>query len=77
LTRKLAHITATRQAQLASKYNDAVVRGYTHTIKDYMGYMDIASPSEALQNAKDSLREVAMSSLDGAMKIYPIQFTPL
>ncbi|KAJ7255631.1 hypothetical protein C8J57DRAFT_1075307, partial [Mycena rebaudengoi] len=77
LTRKLAHITATRQAQLASKYSDAVVRGYSHSVREYMGYLDIASPAEALQNAKDSLRELAMSSLDGSMKVYPVQMTPL
>ncbi|KAJ7307768.1 hypothetical protein DFH08DRAFT_651710, partial [Mycena albidolilacea] len=78
LTRKLSHITDTRQAQLASKYADAVVRGYSHTIHQYMGYLDIASPAEAFQNAKDSLREAAMSSLDGSMKlVYPIQLTPL
>ncbi|KAJ7793784.1 hypothetical protein B0H14DRAFT_3497717 [Mycena olivaceomarginata] len=64
LTRKLAHITATRQAQLAVKYSDTVVRGYSNTVREYMGYLDIASPAEALQNAKDSLREAAMSSLD-------------
>ncbi|KAJ7487013.1 hypothetical protein FB451DRAFT_1554137 [Mycena latifolia] len=77
LTRKLAHITATRQAQLAAKYSDAVVRGYSHTVREYMGYLDIASPAEALQNAKDSLREAAMSSLDGSMKVYPVQMSPL
>jgi hypothetical protein len=37
LTRKLAHITATRQAQLAAKYSDTVVRGYFHTVREYMG----------------------------------------
>ncbi|KAJ7438411.1 hypothetical protein B0H11DRAFT_2105041 [Mycena galericulata] len=77
LTRQLSHITATRQAQLASKYSDAVVRGYSHTIRQYMGYLDISSPAEALQDAKDSLREAAMSSLDGSMNIYPVQMTPL
>ncbi|KAJ6575756.1 hypothetical protein DFH09DRAFT_1361850 [Mycena vulgaris] len=77
LTRKLAHITTTRQAQLAAKYSDAVVRGYSHTVREYMGYLDIASPAEALQNAKDSLREAAMSSLDGSMKVYPVQMSPL
>ncbi|KAJ7493835.1 hypothetical protein FB451DRAFT_1122358 [Mycena latifolia] len=77
LTRKLAHITATRQAQLAAKYSDAVVRGYSHTVREYMGYLDIASPAEALQNAKDSLREAAMSSLDGSMKVFPVQMSPL
>ncbi|KAF8526972.1 hypothetical protein BU17DRAFT_40150 [Hysterangium stoloniferum] len=77
LTRKLAHITATRQAQLATKYSDAVVRGRTHTVREYMGYLDIASPAEALQAAKDSLRESAMSSLNGAMKVYPVHLTPI
>ncbi|KAJ7199019.1 hypothetical protein GGX14DRAFT_373421 [Mycena pura] len=77
LTRQLSHITDTRQAQLASKYADAVVRGYSHTVRQYMGYMDISSPAEALQDAKDSLREAAMSSLDGSMNVYPVQLTPL
>ncbi|KAF7303430.1 ZnMc domain-containing protein [Mycena indigotica] len=77
VTQQLAHITATRQAQLASKYADAVVRGYSHAVHDYMGYLDIASPGEALQSAKDSLREAAMSSLDGSMKVYPVQLSPL
>lgn len=36
LTRKLSHITAARQAQLAAKYSDAVVRGYSHTMREYM-----------------------------------------
>ncbi|KAJ7445919.1 hypothetical protein FB451DRAFT_1568024 [Mycena latifolia] len=77
LTRQLSHITDTRQAQLAAKYSDAVVRGYSHTIRQYMGYLDISSPAEALQDAKDSLREAAMSSLDGSMNVYPVQMTPL
>ena len=49
LTRQLAHITDTRQAQLASKYTDAVVRGYSHTVRRYMGYLDIKDPAESLQ----------------------------
>ncbi|KAF7299403.1 ZnMc domain-containing protein [Mycena indigotica] len=77
LTRKLAHITASRQSLLAEKYNDAVVRGHLHTIKEYLGYLDIASPAAALQSAKDSLREASMSSLDGSMKVYPVQLSPL
>ena len=62
---------------MAAKYSDAVVRGYSHAVRDYMGYLDISSPAEALQSAKDSLRESAASSLDGALKVYPIQLTPL
>ncbi|KAJ7302775.1 hypothetical protein DFH08DRAFT_977621 [Mycena albidolilacea] len=83
LTRKLAHITATRQAQLAAKYSDAVVRGYSYTVCEYMGYLDIATPRKhfgwdiRVENAKDSLREAAMSSLDGNMKFYPVQLSPI
>ena len=77
VTRKLAHITSIREAQLAAKHADAVVRGYSHTIRQYLGYMDIKSPSEMLQDAKDSFREAATSSLDGAMNIYPVQMSPI
>ena len=77
LTRKLAHTTAIREAQLASKYSDAVVRGYTHNVREYVGYLDVKSAAEALQDAKDSLREAAMSSLDGSLKVYPVQMTPI
>jgi len=77
LTRRLAHITAIRESQLASKYADAVVRGYSHVIRQYLGYMDIKTPAETLQDAKDSLRESAMSSLDGSMKVYPVQMAPI
>ena len=77
LTRTLAHVTATREAQLASKYADAVVRGFSHTIREYMGHLDIKSSAEFLQDAKDSLREAAMSSFDGSMKVYPVQMSPI
>ncbi|KAJ7349693.1 hypothetical protein DFH08DRAFT_996975 [Mycena albidolilacea] len=60
LTRKLAHITATRQAQLAAKYSDTVVRGCSHTVREYMRYLDIASPAEALQH--ESLSGAALSN---------------
>ncbi|KAF8165904.1 hypothetical protein B0H34DRAFT_780581 [Crassisporium funariophilum] len=77
LTRRLAHITSIRESQLASKHADAVVRGYSHVIRQYMGFMDIKTPAEILQDAKDALRESAMSSLDGSMKIYPVQMQPI
>ncbi|KAJ6453770.1 hypothetical protein C8R45DRAFT_1112322 [Mycena sanguinolenta] len=53
LTRRLAHITDMRQAQLAAKY------------------------AGLSRDVKDSLREAAMSSLDGSMSIYPVQLTLL
>ena len=77
VTRRLSHITPIREAQLASKYGDAVVRGYSHTIRQYLGYMDVTSASEFLQNAKDALRRSASSSLDGSLKVYPVQMQPI
>jgi hypothetical protein len=77
LTRKLAHITAVREAQLASKYADAVVQGFYHNIRQYFGYLDIKSSAEFLQDAKDSFREAAMSSMDGALKVFPVQMMPI
>lgn len=47
--------------------------GYSHTIRQYLGYMDIKSPAELLQDVKDSFRESSASFLDGSMKVYPIQ----
>lgn len=77
LTRRLAHITALRQNQLTTKWADAVVRGYYHNIREYMGYMDIKNSAEVLQDAKDSLREASASPLDGALKVYPVQMSPI
>jgi len=77
VTPKLAHITSIREAQLAAKQADAVVRGYPHTIRQYLGYMDIKSPAEMLQDAKDAFREAPTSSLDGALNIYPVQMSPI
>ncbi|THH31771.1 hypothetical protein EUX98_g2429 [Antrodiella citrinella] len=77
VTRKLAHTTAVREAQLAAKYSDAVVRGYSHNVREYVGYLDVKSAAEALQDAKDALREAAMSSLDGSLNVYPVQMTPI
>ncbi|KAH7027231.1 uncharacterized protein B0I36DRAFT_247443, partial [Microdochium trichocladiopsis] len=76
VTRQLAHITALEEAKLASKYTDAVVRGHSHTVRGYMGHLDIKSVAESLQDAKDSLRESALSSLYSASKVYPVAMLP-
>ena len=61
VTRELAHITPIREAELAAKHADAVVRGYSHNIRQYLGYMDIKSSAKILQDAKDALHEAASS----------------
>ncbi|KAF9530510.1 hypothetical protein CPB83DRAFT_763109 [Crepidotus variabilis] len=75
--RRLGRITAIREAQLAAKHADAVVRGFSHLIRQYTAYLDIKTPSEMLQDAKDALRESATSSLDGSLKVYPVQMQPV
>lgn len=76
-TRRLTHVTAIREGQLGSKYADAVVRGHSHTVRQYLGYLDIKSAAELLQEAKDALRESASTSLDGSMRVYPVQLQPI
>lgn len=76
LTRRLAHVTAIEEAKLASKYADAVVRGYSHTVRGFMGHLDIKTIAESLQDAKDSFRESALSSVYTASTVYPVAMQP-
>ena len=50
---------------------------YSHIIRQYLGYMDIKSPAELLQDVKDSFRESSAGSLGGSMKVYPVQMSPV
>ncbi|KAI0058158.1 hypothetical protein BV25DRAFT_1296423 [Artomyces pyxidatus] len=77
VTRLLAHITAVHENRLAAKYGDVVVRGHLHTVREYLGYLDVKSTAESLQSAKDSLRESAMSSVYGSRVIYPVLMQPV
>jgi hypothetical protein len=77
LTRRLGHITAIEEAKLGSKYADAVVRGYSHTVRGFMGHLDIKSTAESLHDAKDSLRESALSSVYAASQVYPVAMHPI
>ncbi len=61
LTRKLAHITGTQNAILSNKYANAVVRGHTHTVRELLGHLDVRTTAEMLQDAKDALRESALT----------------
>ncbi|KAI0050873.1 hypothetical protein FA95DRAFT_1676382 [Auriscalpium vulgare] len=77
VTRLLAHITAVHENRLAAKYGDVVVRGRIHTVREFLGYLDVKSTAEALQAAKDSLRESAMSSVYSSRVIYPVLMQPV
>ncbi|KAH7304523.1 hypothetical protein B0I35DRAFT_494848 [Stachybotrys elegans] len=76
LTRSLAHISALEEAKLAAKHGDAVVRGYSRTVRGFLGHLDIKSVAESLQDAKDSLRDSALSSLYTASSVYPVAMMP-
>ena len=76
-TRLIANTSAARQAKLSFLYNDAVVRGHLHDVRECMAQLDIKSTAEFLQDAKDSLRESAVASLYGASRILPVIMQPL
>lgn len=76
IKRRLAHITAIKEAELSSQYADAAVRGDSHTVRGFMDRLDIKGSGESLQDAKDSLRESALSSVYAASKVYPVDMQP-
>lgn len=76
LTRRLAHISALQDAKLSAKYADAVARGHAHTVRGFLGHLDIKSVAESLQDAKDSFRQSALSSLYTASNVYPVTMQP-
>lgn len=72
LTRRLVHTSAIEEAKLSSKYADAVVRGYSHTVRGFKGHLDIKSVAELPQDAKGSMHESALSSLYTASAVHPV-----
>lgn len=77
VTRKLVHISQSEQGKLAMKNADSVVRGYSHIVREALGHLDVATPAELLQDAKDAFRTTAISSLFGASKVYPVLMSPV
>lgn len=76
VTRRLAHISQAVNSRLSMKYLDAVVRGYYHVVREMVGLMDVKSPAELLQDAKDSFRESALSSVFTASRVWPVLMGP-
>lgn len=66
-----------QEAKLESLFSDLVVRGYYHEIKRILGYIDVASPAEILEDVKSKMRESSMLSLDESETIYPVQMMPV
>lgn len=65
-----------QEEKISNFYNDAVVRGHYHEVLTLLGFLNVASPSEALENTKQKIRSSLRRSLDGSTDIYPVQFQP-
>lgn len=65
-----------QEEAISSFYNDAVVRGHYHEALTLLGFLNVASPSEALEKTKQKMRASLRRSLDGSTDIYPVQFQP-
>lgn len=65
-----------QEEQISNFYNDAVVRGHYHEVLTLLGFLNVASPSEALESTKQKMRSSLRRSLDGSTDIYPVQFQP-
>lgn len=65
-----------QEEQISNFYNDAVVRGHYHEVLTILGFLNVSSPSEALENTKQKMRSSLRRSLDGSTDIYPVQFQP-
>ncbi|MDR2964878.1 MAG: hypothetical protein LBU88_03785 [Treponema sp.] len=65
-----------REEDINNYYNDAVVRGNYHEVLTLLGFLNVSSPSEVLEQTKQKIRASVRRSLDGSSDIYPVQFQP-
>ena len=72
----LATVAPAKEAMLESLFNDLVVRGYYHKVRSLLGYLDVPSPAEALEDSRQRMRSSSLSSLDESETVYPVQFQP-
>lgn len=66
----------TKDKQLEALFNDAIVRGFYHEIMTILGFIDVASPAERLENVKTNLRTSVRRRLDGSGDVYPVSLSP-
>lgn len=72
----LATTSWTKDHELETLFNDAVVRGFYHEVMTILGFLDIASPAERLSSAKQNKRSSIRRSIDSSRDILPVQFEP-
>ena len=62
--------------RLNQLYNDVVVRGNLHEVMTFLGFLNAATTAETLESTKQFIRNSARLSIDGASKIFPVNFNP-
>eukprot|EP00808_Paulinella_micropora_P001172 g75018.t1 len=66
------------QAQQAmnAAWKTLVVDGMHHEVMSALSVLDVESPGEMLQDAKNRLRNSGRTTLDGSETVYPVSFQP-
>lgn len=72
----LATTSWTKDHELETLFNDAVVRGFYHEVMTILGFLDVSSPAERLSAAKQNKRSSIRRSIDCSRDILPVQFEP-
>ena len=74
--RWLATTAWTKDHELETLFNDAIIRGFYHEVMTILGFLDAESPSERLARAKNARISSSWRSLDESREILPVSFQP-
>jgi hypothetical protein len=74
--RQVSENAQMREGEIAALWDDLVARGYYHEVREALGFLDVATPAEILDQAKAAMRQSGLSSLDETETIYPVQLQP-
>lgn len=72
----LATTSWTKDHELETLFNDAIVRGFYHEVMTILGFLDIASPAERLSTAKSNKRFSVRRTVDCSDEVLPVSFQP-
>lgn len=72
----LATTSWTKDHELETLFNDAIVRGFYHEVMTILGFLDIASPAERLSTAKSNKRSSVRRTVDCSDEALPVSFQP-
>lgn len=64
------------EEEVNNLYNDSVVRGHYHEVLTLLGFLNVSSPAEVLEDTKQKMRASLRRSLDGSSNIYTVQLQP-